>query len=272
MGNHVNKIISFSTNKTAGYNAEAEKENNIIGQRIDQARKESNLNYAEFSELLERYGVSLSTSALSKWTQGKSQPSAYQLLAICHALNIEDGVQYFSGEYKPELNADGLRKVREYRDDLIASGKYRPHQNASKFIKYIDMPISNLRVSAGTGAFLDEGNFETISFPEDSVPVGADFGVRVSGNSMEPVYHDGQIVWVKKCSTLQPGQVGVFLYDGEGYLKAYGEQEPDESIRDAIIDSYGTVRPQPILISYNQEYEVKEVLPGNTFQILGKVL
>ena len=30
-----------------------------------------------------------------------------------------------------------------------------------------------------------------ISFPEDKVPDGADFGIRVSGDSMEPVYHDG---------------------------------------------------------------------------------
>lgn len=46
---------------------------------------------------------------------------------------------------------------------------------------------------------------------------------------MEPVYHDGQIVWVERCETLSIGQVGVFVYDGEGYLKSYGEREPDES-------------------------------------------
>ena len=41
-----------------------------------------------------------------------------------------------------------------------------------------------------------------VSFPEKSVPKGADFGVRVSGDSMEPVYHDGQIVWVEECETV----------------------------------------------------------------------
>ena len=51
--------------------------------------------------------------------------------------------------------------------------------------------MSNLSVSAGTGAFLDEGSFEMVSFPASTVPDGADFGVRVSGDSMEPVYHDG---------------------------------------------------------------------------------
>ena len=78
------------------------------------------------------------------------------------------------------------------------------------------MPVSNLSVSAGTGSFLDEGSFERVSFPVTSVPQGADFSVRVSGDSMEPVYHDGQIIWVKRCDRVNPGEVGVFIYDGEG--------------------------------------------------------
>ena len=88
------------------------------------------------------------------------------------------------------------------------------------------MPVSNLAVSAGTGAFLEEDSFEHISVPANTVPKGAEFGIRVSGDSMEPVYHDGQIVWVERCETLSIGQVGVFVYDGEGYLKSYGEREP----------------------------------------------
>ena len=74
-----------------------------------------------------------------------------------------------------------------YREDLIATGKYNPMPTHTNTIRYIDKPVSNLRVSAGTGSFLDEDNFEMVSFPENAVPAEADFGVRVSGNSMEPV-------------------------------------------------------------------------------------
>ena len=77
--------------------------------------------------------------------------------------------------------------------------------------------------------FWMRGNFEMVSFPESSIPDGAEFGVRVSGDSMEPVYHDGQIVWVQRCETLRTGEVGVMIYDGQGYIKAYAEQEPDDS-------------------------------------------
>ena len=139
-------------------------------------------------------------------------------------------------------------------------------------IKYIEMPVSNLAVSAGTGAFLDEGNFEMVSFPEKSVPKGADFGLRVSGDSMEPVYHDGQIVWVEECETLSVGEVGIFVYDGDGYLKVYGEQEPEERHKDAFTDSYGGLHMQPVMLSYNQAYDPKVVMPDSMFQIVGRVL
>lgn len=272
MGNQKTKIIPLHPTKATTYNAESEKENNTIGARIDEARKEAGLTIPELSELLREYGVNLSTSGVNKWTQGRALPNAYHLIALCHALKIEDGLQFFAGDYAPALNREGVRKVQEYREDLIASGKYKPQPKVSNLIKYIEMPISSLAVSAGTGAFLDEGNFEMVRFPESSVPDGADFGIRVSGDSMEPVYHDGQIVWVHQCETLSVGQVGIFIYDGEGYLKAYGEQEPDESIAEAFTDSYGVVRMQPVLISYNQNYPIREVRPENAFRIVGKVL
>ena len=61
---------------------------------------------------------------------------------------------------------------------------------------------------------------------------------------MEPVYHDGQIVWVKECSEVPVGQVGIFIYDGEGYLKMLDEQEPCEEDREDFIDSYITASTQ----------------------------
>ena len=139
-------------------------------------------------------------------------------------------------------------------------------------IKYIDMPVSSLAVSAGTGEFLEEGNFEMISFPESSVPAGAEFGIRISGDSMEPVYHDGQIVWVQQCDRVPVGQVGVFIYDGQGYLKVYDEQEPDETDAEYFTDSYGNVHMQPVMISCNQKYEPRVISAHAGFQVVGRVL
>lgn len=254
------------------YNAAAERENNYIGKKIAEARKKKGLSLNEFSELLNGYGLAIQRQGLGKWELGIAVPNAYQFLAVCHALDIEDGVGFFTGHPAKvqELNDLGQKKLRDYKEDLIASGRYKPA--APDNIVYIEMPVSTLPASAGTGAFLDEENFELMRVPASSVPEHTDFGVRVSGDSMEPIYQDGQIVWVQKCGELSPGEVGLFLYDGDGYIKVYGEQEPEETEQDSFTDSQGILHAQPVMISYNEAYPPKPVSPELAFQIAGRVL
>ena len=134
------------------------------------------------------------------------------------------------------------------------------------------MPVCRLRASAGTGSFLDEGGFENISVIAAQVPAGADFGIYISGDSMEPYYHDGNIAWVHECKELSVGDVGIFTYDGNGYIKEYDEQEPDDDLREIYLDSQGTLHMQPVLRSFNQKYAPKVIMPDAYFQIVGKVL
>ncbi len=259
---------------TRVYNAAKEHEENYVGKKIAEARQKQGLSLMAFSQLLRGYGLAIQRQGLGKWESGDAVPNAYQLLAVCHALGIEDGVAYFTG-YPAKvqaLNDVGLQKVADYRQDLIASGRYTPKSAVHTQITYVEKPVSTLPASAGTGAFLDDDNFEMVRFPENSVPVHADFGVRVSGDSMEPVYHDGQIAWVQVCSTLNPGDVGLFMYDGNGYIKVYEEQEPDASVRESFTGSDGALHMQPVLISYNQAYAPKPVSPELPFQIAGKIL
>lgn len=252
------------------YNAEADRKENFIGRRIAEGRAREGLSLAEFSRALARRGVDVGISAINKWEKGGSAPNAYQLLAISEVLGVGSVADYFMSSSRNELNEEGLKKLSDYRADLVASGRYRPRRAVPAPIEYIDMPVSSLTVSAGTGAFLDSDSFETVSFPADTVPEGAQFGVRVSGDSMEPVYHDGQIVWVRRCERLAVGEVGIFVYDGEGYLKVYGEQEPANT--EDFTDSYGDVRPQPVMISYNKAYEPRAVSAHTDFCIVGRVL
>lgn len=255
------------------YDAAAERETNAVGRAILQARKEAGLTLRAFSERLACSGVRIQSAGISKWENGTVIPNAYQLLAICHALDLEDPLTVFSENpaRMPELSEEGLRKLREYRADLIATGNYTPAVPVSR-IDYIRMPVSRLAASAGTGEFLSEEAFEDLRVPKNSVPAGAEFGIRVSGDSMEPVYSDGQIVWVKPCTRLKPGEVGIFLLAGEGFLKLYDEQEPPETERELFTDSTGSVYRQPVLISYNEHYAPRPVSPHADFRIVGRVL
>ena len=110
------------------------------------------------------------------------------------------------------------KKVAKYEMDLIASRRYQPGTEEPAKIDCIMMPVSELPVSAGLGAFLEGEMFQQIQVPASSVPAGAEFGIYVSGDSMEPRYYSGQIVWVKRCEELECGDIGIFVYDDCRYL------------------------------------------------------
>lgn len=272
--NHDTQIIPLP--RMGAYDAEREAQENIIGSRIREARKAKKLSGPKFTERLSHFGIKVTRQSAAKWETGVSTPNAYQLLAICHALDIKDGLSYFTGSYerpKEELNAEGHRKVAEYKADLIASGNYKPRMPLGRRReRFVTAYLSTLGTSAGTGDFLDADSFEQVSFPESAVPSRADFGIRICGDSMEPVYHDGQIVWVQRCETLDPGEVGIFEYDGNGYLKEYDEQEPDPDCIEDFTDSNGVVHMQPVFVSYNEAYAPIVISPHTTFRIAGRVV
>lgn len=266
------KVTPINAARSAVYDAEMEKEKNIVGQRITEARKKKGLSIAAFSEYLKGFGVKISTGGAGKWETGYSIPNAYQLIAICNALDIQDQIPFFMGDYTPALNSEGERKVAEYKADLVASGKYCPAPRPGSNIRRIVRPVYEMPVSAGTGNFLDDGRYEMVSVPENMLPEGTDFGVRVTGDSMEPMYHSGQIVWVKECAQVNVGEVGIFIYDGDGYIKVYDEQEPDVDHAEEYTDSYGVLHNQPVLVSLNDKYDPRVVEAGRFFKTVGKVL
>lgn len=266
------KTIPVKRKKDPIYHAEEERELCMVARRIVQARKKKGMTLRELQQRLRERDVDVGYTSLLRWEKGETVPNAYQLLAICNALDIPDSYSYFMNA-TAQLNDTGLQKVDEYKKDLIASGHYQPVKVTRKnAVKYIEMPVSRLAVSAGTGEFLDGENIELMRFPESSVPSGADFAVRVNGDSMDPVYLDNQLVWVQICNELRPGEVGIFVLDGEGYIKAYDEQEPDADEAEEYTDSNGIIHNRPVLISYNKKYAPRVVRSGSQFKICGRVL
>ncbi|MGM9520884.1 MAG: XRE family transcriptional regulator [Oscillospiraceae bacterium] len=92
------------------------------------------------------------------------------------------------------------------------------------------------------------------------VPRGADFAVRIAGDSMEPYIKDGSRVYVSRMSGLIPGDVGIFFVDGDMKCKQYCE------------DSEGNI----YLFSANRERSDADMtIPassGMTVVCFGKVL
>ena len=81
---------------TVCYDAVAARDSNEVGLILAAVRKRNGYSLVTFSELLRHYGVDVSDKGISKWEKGYTTPSIYQLVAICHALNIKEGPSYFT--------------------------------------------------------------------------------------------------------------------------------------------------------------------------------
>jgi len=251
------------------YNASVSKEKNEIGSLIRAERKKQGLTQGELADVLLSFGVSVKAAAVAKWENGDNVPSGYQLLAICHALHLREGILAFAGSAAPEdMNAEGYRFLNEFHHFLVASGRYDIAGRGDG--STVEMRVYDLPVSAGTGNLLDSDCYEIQSFPARSVPHGADFGVHVAGDSMEPDYHNGQIVWVHACEQLHDGDIGVFFYDGCSYIKEYHEKKRP-SPAESFADSDGILRPRIVYHSLNPDYPDIPIEDG-VYQLFGKVL
>lgn len=99
---------------------------------------------------------------------------------------------------------------------------------------------------AGNGFYFDDIPTETIEVPYLE---GAEFIVGVSGDSMEPTYKDGDLVYVEKRQIIETGEIGIFIVNNECFIKEAGEGG---------------------LISHNPKYPI---IPGSeNIQCIGKVL
>ncbi len=104
--------------------------------------------------------------------------------------------------------------------------------------------LYDFAVSAGTGVYLDDAQATEISVPDNERTRTADFALRISGNSMEPRYHDGDIVLVEDTDAVEVGELGIFVLDGNGYFKQFNGDRLvslNEDYGDILLRGYSEV-------------------------------
>ena len=233
---------------------------NSVGPIITKYRKEKNLSQAALAKLLQKEGIEVTDKALSKWENGNTDPGAKSLFTLCKILEIKDIYEEIFGvnPYNPlsYLNDEGKERVDEYIRMISTNKKYVKDaaiipENApsTRFIN-----LFTLAVSAGTGNFLDDYDSEEIEVDE-FVPASADFAVRISGDSMTPMFTDKQIVYVHRQDYVEDGEIGIFSLDGNAYCKRM------------MRNKKGTA-----LISLNKKYDPIPVTEQSSFYTFGKVV
>jgi SOS-response transcriptional repressor LexA len=131
----------------------------------------------------------------------------------------------------------------EYKRVTVLTRKPKPRMYK---IDWFTLPAS-----AGTGNILDSELAEELLVPESAEAEQADFVISVGGDSMEPTYHDGDKVFVEKCDSVDIGEVGIFVVNGDVYIKELGNK---------------------CLISHNEKYKPIRIGENDSIYCCGRVV
>lgn len=233
---------------------------NSIGNIIATYRKKKNWSQIDLARVLSENGFEITNRSVSKWEKDDTEPNLETFFEICRILEIPDIYEAYFGKNPfnrfDVLNEEGKKKVNEYIELLLDNDKYKKDELPDDVISFPQrmIPLMDLPASAGLGQYLDSENYEMIPIGDD-VPAEADFAIRIAGDSMEPRFMHGQIVWVKRQNTLNNGEIGIFALDGDAYCKK--------------VKSDGR---ELFLLSYNRKYAPIRVTSDREFKIFGRVL
>ena len=225
------------------------------------------------SDVAKKIGVKGNT--LSNYENGISEPDIDTFCALCDIYGL-DPSEMLGEAYG--LNVTGIdfnvkpseiTHIKKYRAldghgkkivDVVLDEETERMQTLAQQAEgeddeddVIDVDFASLKASAGNGFQLfDDCPSDKLKVLYNEKTRQADICIQVSGHSMEPVFNDGDILLVRKQPSVNVGEYGIWIINGDtGYVKKNG---PDR------------------LISVNDEYD--DIYPGEFDEIrcYGKVI
>ena len=234
-----------------------------LAQNIKYYRKLSGLTQKELAKKL-----SVAPTAISAWEVGRNQPLMNNIEQMSAIFDIKKSLllgEDFSNQIDKSISPiqsiyDQLAPPRQGRVLTYAERQLKEQNEEETKINEVSEKVVQLygydyydhAVSAGTGQYLNDVRVERIELPMD---VDADFVIPIKGDSMEPDYHDGDLVFIQTSVDLNDGVIGVFNYNGEAYIKQL------------VIDT-----EQSYLHSLTPDYKDMPITPETDFRIIGEVV
>lgn len=254
--NDVNTVISLPQTQ-----AERNKMRNRaeFGDKIRAYRKACALSQPQLAEIL---GVT--KNSITNWETGISRPELQMIPKLCQALSISADLFFGMPASKTALDKSELTHMNLYRsldhykqrtvdalmESMIENDLLAFREDCVKTFSHIER--DELPASAGTGMPLTDSYEHEYVFLRNSRSVcRADTIITVSGDSMLPTFRDGDDLLVEYTPEINPGEIGIFIVAGEGFVKEY---QPDG------------------LHSHNSRYKTIHPTQDDNFRCIGRVL
>ncbi|EGQ3608689.1 helix-turn-helix transcriptional regulator [Staphylococcus pseudintermedius] len=228
--------------------------NIIIAKNIRRFLDDSNMSQKKLAEL-----INIKPSTLSDYLNLRSNPSHGVIQRIADVFGV--GKSDIDTTYKDENSItsiyDKLTPPRQKRVLDFANEQLNEQNNKVLHINSHNVISEEVAVygyaSAGTGETLIDGVEFTTQY-NGNIP-NHDFALQVNGDSMEPMFEDKEIIFIDKTKQINSGQIGIFVIDGEAYLKKVFINE--EGIR---------------LVSLNSKYPDLHFDSSHDIKVAGKVI
>lgn len=248
-----------------------------IGDKLKLLRETNNMTRKDVVEQLKKFNIDISDKTLYGYESGRNSANADMFLALCKIYRCNDIMGIFSDSVDDILFTNAEWEIIEkYRSldptgqthvntvlgwelerlQLVATNKDKKvitlmEYEAPKAPTHL-IPYFEGGVSAGNGIYqLNDTGSIMMNLWATDLTKQADFIIRVSGESMEPDFHDGDKVLVDRKANVELGEVGIFVKNSETYIKEMGKGE---------------------LISRNPEYDNIAVRDFDNVVCMGKVI
>lgn len=221
-----------------------------VGDRMKSIRKQQGISA---DQLAESIGVSRST--IFRYEKGDIEKMPIEVVAnVASSLHVSlidlmgisnNSISEKITEIVSKLNANRQQNVYNYADNQLKE------QNG----KVVNLPL--VGKSAANPTELTYGDVEIEHDDFTDVPHGADTAIRIQGDSMEPLIHDGQIIFYHQQEEVENGEIAIVEIDGDGVTckQIYYDYTSDEVI----------------LRSINKKYEPRHV-KDDQVRIIGRVI
>ena len=230
----------------------------FIGEQIKKYRNIKGMTQQDIADAL---GES-SGRVIYNWEKGIGRPDCDKLAKLCDLLGVSADELIGCKSMAQRPTATELNTLQKYRAldehgkevvDYLIDSEYKRVVIATKKPKPRMYKIDwfTLPASAGTGNILDSELAEELLVPESAEAEQADCVISVGGDSMEPTYHDGDRVFVEKCDAVDVGEVGIFVVNGDVYIKELGSK---------------------CLISHNEKYKPIRIGENDSVYCCGRVI
>ncbi|EGQ0373380.1 helix-turn-helix domain-containing protein [Staphylococcus pseudintermedius] len=232
---------------------------NSFKDRLKQIMSERKISQSELSR---RTGIG--RNSISDYLNGKYEAKQDKVFELAKALNVNEAwLMGFDISKNREIENsitsiyDKLTPPRQKRVLDFANEQLNEQNNKVLHINSHNVISEEVAVygyaSAGTGETLIDGVEFTTQY-NGHIP-NHDFALQVNGDSMEPMFEDKEIIFIDKTKQINSGQIGIFVIDGEAYLKKVFINE--EGIR---------------LVSLNSKYPDLHFDSSHDIKVAGKVI